>query len=73
MNLFSHVASSSAAAAQRERERGEGIDDGVKWREKWRREGEKRGRRGWRDSKFGIPPNNFVAHGLDMRHRIEFF
>ena len=40
-----------------------------------RREGERRngGRRGWRDSNFGIPPNNSVAHGLDMRHRILFF
>ena len=36
-----------------------------------RRSGGEKG--GWRDSKFGIPPNNSVAHGLDMRHKIVFF
>ena len=58
-----------------ERRRGE-----EKWRrgevegeveERRRKERERRGCR--RDSKFGIPPNNSVAHGLDMRHRIVFF
>ena len=36
-----------------------------------RREGEKRGRRGAPTGfKIRIPPNNSVAHGLDMRHKI---